>query len=167
MAHGQASERLKELQRLVDADNEALSREFEGPSDTSALPESRPAPMRLSQSGGGSRQPRLQERLKSLQASPEAVLRLSDGSSSPPASELQVYLPTTWRTWAIILVAASGSILLLLLLFGKDVQQKVESLSAAAVAGLLTGLTRVQLCSTSHRCCRTMHRRTRSQPGEC
>ena len=48
MAHGQASERLRELQELVEADNRALARDLEaGPSDTSP----QPAPFRVSQSG--------------------------------------------------------------------------------------------------------------------
>ena len=49
MAHGQASERLRELQELMDADNQSMARDLEaGPSDTS--PE--PTPFRVSQSGG-------------------------------------------------------------------------------------------------------------------
>ena len=127
MAHGQASERLKELQRLVDADNEALSREFQGPSDTSVLPESRPAALRVS--GTGARPPRLSDRLRGLRVRSWAAQTTSPlcagcSRSADMRVTVQQHLPTSWLTWAIVLAAASASILLLWLLFGADVTQK-------------------------------------------
>ena len=71
MAHGQASERLRELQELMDADNQALARDLEaGPSDTSPEPYS--SPFRVSQSGGP---PSWKDRLQALKV--RAIERLS------------------------------------------------------------------------------------------
>ena len=74
MAHGQASERLRELQELMDADNQALARDLDaGPSDTSPEPHS--SPFRVSQSGG----PRSwKERLQALKVRPVCVIQASE-----------------------------------------------------------------------------------------
>ena len=74
MAHGQASERLRELQELMDADNQALARDLDaGPSDTSPEPHS--SPFRVSQSGGP---PSWKERLQALKVRPARVIQASE-----------------------------------------------------------------------------------------